>query len=62
MNLAIERRFTLDRPRAPIEIAITEYGGLGANDFNLDLFIYSNDLHGKDIMLLARGREVVVYV
>jgi hypothetical protein len=62
MNLAIERRFTLEYPRAPIEIAITEYGGLGVNDFNLDLFIYSNDLHGKDIMLLPRGREVVVYV
>lgn len=61
LELSVERRFTIDRPRAPIEIVISEYGGLGEKDANLDLFIRSNDLHGKDIMLLPRGREVVVY-
>jgi len=60
-QLAIERRYTLDRPRAPIEIAISEYGSLGADDANLDMFIRSNDLHGPDIMLLLAGREVVLY-
>lgn len=61
-ELSVERRFVIDRPRAPIEITITEYGTLGENDGNFDLFIRSNNLIGKDILLLPRGREVVVYV
>ena len=61
-NLAIEKRFTLDRERAPIEVAITEYGELGDEDSNFDLFIASNQLKGNDILLLPAGREVVVYV
>lgn len=60
-NLRVERRFKLDRPRAPIEITITSYGSLGDNDSNLDLFIDSNRLTGKDVLLLPAGREVVVY-
>jgi hypothetical protein len=60
-KLAVERRITLASPRAPIEIAITEYGQLGANDEYLDLFIASNDLQGDDILLLPAGREVVIY-
>jgi len=61
-NLAIEKRFTLDRERAPIEITITEYGELGDEDSNFDLFITSNELKANDILLLPAGREVVVYV
>lgn len=61
-DLKIEKRFKLNRPRTPIEIAITEYGDLGDNDANLDLFIESNGLKGNDILLLPAGREVVVYV
>jgi len=61
-DLAIEKRFVLDRPRAPIEITITEYGSLGEDDANFDLFIDSNSLKGNDILLLPAGREVVVYV
>lgn len=61
LELSIERRFTTDRPRAPIEITITEYGDLGENDSNFDLFVRSNELQGKDIVLLPRGREVVIY-
>ena len=61
-NLAIEKRFTLDRERAPIEITITEYGELGDEDSNFDLFIASNQLKNDDILLLPAGREVVVYV
>lgn len=60
-NLKIERRFTLDRPRAPVEIAIIEYGGPGENDSNIDLFIESNKLNGDDILLLPALREVLVY-
>lgn len=61
-DLRVEKRFTLDGPRAPIEIVITEYGDLGNNDENLDLFIESNRLKGDDILLLPTGREVVIYV
>lgn len=61
-DLAIERKFTTERPRAPIEITITEYGDLGADDANLDLFIAANSLKNIDILILPAGREVVVYV
>ena len=61
-NLAVEKRFTLDRERAPIEITITEYGELGDEDSNFDLFIASNQLKANDILLLPAGHEVVVYV
>lgn len=60
--LAIEKRFILDRQRAPIEITITEYGSLGIDDINFDLFITTNSLLGNDILILPAGREVVVYV
>lgn len=61
-DLKIEKRFTLDRPRTPIFITIDEYGTLGPNDENLDLFLESNELSGNDILTLPAGREVVVYV
>lgn len=60
-DLKVERRFTLDRPRSPIEITITEYGSLGENDFNFNLFIASNALEGKEIFILDRGTEIVIY-
>lgn len=57
-NLSIEKRFTLDRDRSPLEITITEY-----NDIEqYQLFIDSNNLAGDDVLLLRAGREVVVYV
>jgi hypothetical protein len=62
LNLAVERSFILDRPRTPIEITITEYGSLGENDALYDLFIRSNGLIGKEILLLPSGKEVIVYV
>jgi prophage DNA circulation protein len=61
-DLRVERKFTLDRPRCPLEITITEYGSLGDNDINLDIFLYANGLKGKDILLLPAGREVSIYV
>ena len=60
-DLAVEKRFTLDRERAPIEITITEYGSLGEADGNLDLFIASNQLKDSEVLLLQAGRVVVVY-
>ena len=61
-DLSIEKRFILDRARAPIEITITEYGDLGENDSNLDLFNSTNLLQGDDLILLPVEKEVVVYV
>lgn len=60
-DLKTERRFVLNRPRMPIDITAVEYGTLGDNDSNLDLFIRSNGLTGKDIYLLPSGREIVIY-
>lgn len=60
-DLKIAKRFTLDRPRTPIDITITEYGGLGVADINLDLFLVTNGLRDLDVLLLPSGREVVVY-
>jgi hypothetical protein len=62
LSIKAEKRFTLARPRSPLEITVTEYGSLGENDENYDLFIKSNQLSGNDILLLPAGREVVVYV
>lgn len=61
-DLSIEKRFILEKDRAPVEITITEYGELGENDSNLDLFNESNFLQGDDLILLPAGKEVVVYV
>lgn len=61
-DLKIEKVFTLDRDRAPIEITIAEYGELGENDINYDLFLESNNLKEDEILLLRAGREVRVYV
>jgi prophage DNA circulation protein len=60
-DLKIEKRFTLDRPRAVAEIVYAEYGTLGENDENYDLFIAANQLKALDILWLPEGREVVVY-
>ena len=60
-NLTVERRFTIQTPRAPIEIVVSEYGNLGKDDSFLDFFLASNDLHGKDILLLPAGKEIVLY-
>lgn len=57
-DLAVEKRFKLDRPKAPIQIVIEEYG----DDARLDEFIESNGLKSTDILWLDAGREVVVYV
>lgn len=61
-DLRTEKRFRLRNARSPIEITISEYGSLGENDTNFDLFIDSNGLKGNDIILLPSNREVVVYV
>lgn len=61
-DLAIEKRFTLKKQRSPLEITVTEYGTLGEDDINYNIFLVSNNLKGNDILILPAGREVVVYV
>ena len=61
-DLSIEKRFVLEKMRAPIEITVKEYGDLGENDLNFHLFVDSNGLKGNDILILPEGREVLVYV
>lgn len=60
-DLKVEKRFTLKKKRSPLEITVTEKGGLGENDRNYDEFISSNNLQGDDILILPSGREVVIY-
>lgn len=59
-DLAVEKRFTLQTPRAPVEIAMTEYDDISPE--MLDFFIITNGLKANDILILPAGREVVVYV
>lgn len=54
-DLASAKHITLQRHRAPVEIAITE-------GVDLDVFLESNQLSGNDILLLPPGREVVVFL
>lgn len=60
-DLKVERRITLKKPRAVIELAVNEYGGFGENDSNVALFIETNKLKGDDVIMLPPGREVVIY-
>jgi prophage DNA circulation protein len=62
-DLKVERRFSLKRPRSPIEIAITEYNATPDTvDDYYKLFCSSNKLHKRELIWLPAGREVVVYV
>lgn len=61
-DLAIEKRLTLRTWRSPIEIVISEYGGLGDADANLTEFLDANDLTAEEIMLLPPETDVVVYI
>lgn len=62
-DLAVARRFTLDRPRSTIEVAITEYGVTDASqvDAVYDMTIRTNALTGDEVILLPAGKEVVIY-
>lgn len=60
-NLKTEKRFTLKNPRSPLEITVTEYGDLGENESNYQLFLDSNQLTGNEVLILPAGKEVVIY-
>jgi len=61
-SLKIERRLVLDKPRAPLEIVITELGATAETADELyTRFCAWNGLHGQEMLLLPAGREVVIY-
>jgi len=60
-DLKIEKRFTLARPTGVVALAIEHYPDVDI-DVACDLLIKANELSGDDILLMASGREIVVYV
>lgn len=60
-DLKAEKRFTLDRPRSTMEIAIEQYGQNGWDDSYFDYACKTNQLHGDQILWLPAGFEWVTY-
>jgi hypothetical protein len=61
-DLKTEQWYTLDRPRAPIMLAIEHYKATPANvDDFYRLFCRTNHLHGRRLLLLPAGTRYVVY-
>jgi hypothetical protein len=61
-SLKTEKRIVLERPTNPMLLSIREYNCTAADaDYYFSLLCRSNNLHGKELLLLDRGREVVVY-
>jgi hypothetical protein len=45
-----------------VEIALTEYGAQSdTSEYYINKFIEDNNLTGSDLLMLEKGREVVVY-
>jgi hypothetical protein len=62
-DLKTEKRIFLEKPTSPMLLAIREYGATSAGaDAAFDLLCRSNNLHGKELLLLDRMREIVIYV
>jgi hypothetical protein len=61
-ELKMEKSIILDRPTSPLILAIREYraSAVGA-DAAFDLLCRSNNLSGKELLLLPANREVVIY-
>jgi hypothetical protein len=61
-DLKTEKRITLERPTSPMLLAIKEYGATAASaDAAFDLLCRSNNLHGRELLLLPANREIVIY-
>ena len=62
-DLAVARRFTLDRPRASIEVAITEYEVTDKAQIDdvYAMFIRTNNLIGNEVIQLPAGKEIVIF-
>jgi hypothetical protein len=59
-DLAVEKRVVIGNPTSTLAFVVNEYGSTGENDELFTKFLSSNKLHGKDILLLPRDKEVVV--
>jgi len=59
-SLKQERRIVLTYPRTPIDLCAELYPGLV--DDNLDFFIASNNLLGREVLEIPKGREIKYYV
>ncbi|MCK5017362.1 MAG: hypothetical protein KAS32_09875, partial [Candidatus Peribacteraceae bacterium] len=57
LELAIEKRFILQKYTSPLMLTINEYN----TDDKLDFLIETNDLSGTEIVLLPPGKEIVIY-
>jgi hypothetical protein len=61
-DLMLERRFSLDRNWGTMPLSIKVYKSTPANaDANYLKLCRTNSLHGRELLLLRAGREVVVY-
>lgn len=61
-DLKVEKRFILTRRRNPVMVAMEEYDGPGDVDANIILFNDTNKIEGDEFIMMAAGRELVVYV
>jgi hypothetical protein len=62
-NLKTEKRVILERPENPMLLAIREYGANASNaDFYFSFLARSNNLHGRELLLLPANKEVILYV
>ena len=59
-NTAREVIFVTDEEKTPIEYCALVYNSVEVNTINF--FITSNKLHGDEIFIIPKGREVVYYV
>jgi hypothetical protein len=62
-DLSAERIIVLDRPRSPLEVAVTEYKAASDTaEYYYNKLVEDNNLRGEELLLIAKGREVAVYV
>lgn len=59
-NLAVEKRVVIGNPISTLVFVINEFGTTGENDILFTEFLQANKLHGSDILLLPRNKEVIV--
>lgn len=57
LDLSVEKRFTLKEYTAPIMLTIDQYG----TDELLDFFYETNSIENEEFVLLAPGKEVIVF-
>jgi hypothetical protein len=61
-SLSSERRITLESDRSPLELCVTEMGA-SSGDFDQKYAALCswNNWHGRDLLLVGRGKEAAIY-